>query len=69
MGFVGVFVHQLLQAYGLTLTTAVKTGWLIGLIPIWAALLSALLLGERFGRAKVAGLLLGFAGAAPPAWP
>src|SRR5688572_15077524 len=40
MGFVGIFVHQMLQAYGLTLTTAIRTGWLIGLIPIWSAVLS-----------------------------
>lgn len=64
MGFVGVFVHQLLQAYGLTLTTAVQTGWLIGLIPIWTAVLSALFLGERFGFRKTAGLAVGAAGAA-----
>ncbi len=63
MGFVGVAFHQLLQAYALTLTSAVNTGWLIGLIPIWSAILSGLLLRERFGSAKIAGLLLGFAGA------
>ncbi|MBI4657107.1 MAG: DMT family transporter [Elusimicrobia bacterium] len=44
MGFVGIFVHQILQIHGLTLTTAIRTGWLIGLIPIWSALLSALVL-------------------------
>ena len=63
MGFVGVFVHHMLQAYGLTMTTAVHTGWLIGVIPIWSALLSALLLKERFGPLKLAGLIGGFAGA------
>jgi drug/metabolite transporter (DMT)-like permease len=63
MGFVGVAFHQLLQAHALTLTSAVNTGWLIGLIPLWSAVLSALFLGERFGLAKVAGLLVGFAGA------
>lgn len=64
MGFVGVAFHQLLQAYALTLTSAVKTGWLIGLTPLWSALLSALLLKERFGPVKVLGLALGFLGAA-----
>jgi drug/metabolite transporter (DMT)-like permease len=63
MGFIGIFVHQMLQVYGLTMTSAVHTGWLIGLIPIWSALLAALVLKERFGAAKVAGLALGFAGA------
>jgi drug/metabolite transporter (DMT)-like permease len=64
MGFVGIFLHQMLQAHGLALTTAVHAGWLIGLIPIWSALLSAVVLRERLGSAKVVGLLLGFAGAA-----
>jgi drug/metabolite transporter (DMT)-like permease len=63
MGFVGVFFHQMLQAYGLILTTAVRTGWLISLIPIWSALLSAVILGERFGLNKLTGLMVGFFGA------
>ncbi len=63
MGFVGVAFHQLIQAYALTLTSAVNTGWLIGLTPIWSALLAALLLKERFGARKVSGLAAGFAGA------
>ena len=64
MGFVGVFVHQMLQAHALTLTTAVNTGWLIGLTPVWSALFSAFALKERFGLVKIAGLVLGFLGAA-----
>ena len=63
MGFVGIFIHQLLQAVGLTMSTAVHAGWLVGLIPIWSALLSGLLLKERFGAMKLAGLAGGFAGA------
>src|SRR3954467_7219245 len=49
MGFVGIFLHQMLQVHALTLTTAVRTGWLIGLTPIWSAVLAAVFLGERFG--------------------
>jgi drug/metabolite transporter (DMT)-like permease len=64
MGFVGVFVHQMIQAHALTMTTAVNTGWLIGLTPVWSALLSAWVLRERFGPFKIAGLVLGFLGAA-----
>lgn len=63
IGFDGVFVHQMLQVHGLALTTAVRTGWLIGLIPLWSALLSALLLREAFGVRKVVGLGLGAVGA------
>ncbi|MGA7617015.1 MAG: DMT family transporter [Thermoanaerobaculia bacterium] len=63
MGFIGVFVHQMMQAWALTMTTAVKTGWLIGLIPIWSAILAAIFLHERFGAMKSAGLVFGLAGA------
>lgn len=63
LGFVGVFFHQMIQAHGLILTSAMNTGWLVGLIPIWSALLAALFLRERFSPGKVAGLALGLAGA------
>ena len=63
MGFVGVAFHQMLQAYALTLTSAVHAGWLIGLTPIWSAALAAALLGERLGARKIAGLAIGFFGA------
>ena len=63
MGFVGIFLHQLIQVHGLTLTTAVRTGWLIGLTPIWSAVLAAIFLGERFGSSKIFGLVLGLLGA------
>ena len=63
MGFVGVFVHQMLQSFALTMTSASSTGWLIGVTPIWSALLSAFVLRERFGGWKILGLVAGFAGA------
>ena len=63
MGLVGIFLHQMIQAHGLTLTTAVRTGWLIGLTPIWSAVLATVFLGEGFGRRKVFGLFIGLIGA------
>jgi drug/metabolite transporter (DMT)-like permease len=63
MGFVGVAFHQMLQAYALTLTSAVHAGWLIGVTPIWSAIFAALILHERLGIRKVAGLAVGFTGA------
>ena len=63
MGFVGIFLHQMIQVHGLTLTTAVRTGWLIGVTPIWSAVLAAVFLGERFGPRKIFGLFLGMVGA------
>jgi drug/metabolite transporter (DMT)-like permease len=50
MGFVGIFMHQMLQAHALTLTTAIRTGWLIGLTPIWSALLAAVFLRESLAH-------------------
>jgi len=63
MGFVGVFVHQMLQSYALTMTSATNTGWLIGVTPIWSAVLAAIFLRERFGFWKIVGLVGGFLGA------
>lgn len=63
MGFIGVFVHQMLQSYALTLTSAVHTGWLIAITPIWSAILAAIFLRERFGAWKVLGLIGGTFGA------
>ncbi len=63
MGFVGIFLHQMIQVHGLVLTTAVRTGWLIGVTPIWSAVLAALFLGETFGPRKILGLCVGAVGA------
>ena len=63
MGFIGVALHGLLQAYALQLTTAVNSGWLIGLTPVWSAILAAVHLRERFPPRKLLGLALGFLGA------
>src|SRR5687768_2468835 len=63
MGFIGVALHGLLQAYALQLTSAINSGWLIGLTPIWSAILAALHLRERFPPRKLVGLVLGFLGA------
>lgn len=62
MGGIGIFIHQMLQVYALSMTSAVHAGWLIGFIPIWSAILAALFLGERFGAMKLAGLIVGFGG-------
>lgn len=63
LGFIGIFVHQMIQVHGLQYTTAVRTGWLIGLTPIWSALLAIPVLHERFGIRKLTGLVVGFFGA------
>jgi drug/metabolite transporter (DMT)-like permease len=63
MGFVGIAFHQLLQAFALTMTSATHTGWLVGLTPLWSALLAAIHLREGLGARKALGLATGFFGA------
>jgi drug/metabolite transporter (DMT)-like permease len=62
LGFNGIFVHQLLQVNGLVSTSAINTGWMVALIPIFTALLARLLLREAFGPVKLAGLALAMVG-------
>jgi drug/metabolite transporter (DMT)-like permease len=63
LGLIGVPVHLTLQAYALTLTSAVHSGWLIALNPVFTAILAAIFQRERFPILKTAGVLLGFSGA------
>lgn len=63
-GFLGVFLHLVVQAHALTVTTAVRTGWLVAVIPLWSAILARLFLGEGLGWVRCAGLAVGFGGAA-----
>ncbi len=63
LGVIGLPVHITLQAFALTMTSAVHSGWLIALTPVFTAILAATFLKERFPRLKTAGVLLGFTGA------
>jgi len=63
LGILGLPVHLALQAWALTLTSAVHSGWLITLNPVFTSTLAALVLRERFPPAKAGGLALGLAGA------
>lgn len=63
MGFIGVFIHQSLQAHALTMTSAVSTGWLVGVTPVWSVILAALIHRVLPGRLQLAGIVIGFVGA------
>jgi drug/metabolite transporter (DMT)-like permease len=63
LGALGIPVHLGLQAVALTMTSAVHSGWLVALIPVFTAILSAIFLGERFPALKTAGVVTGFLGA------
>ena len=62
LAFVGIAGHNLLQAYGLLYTTAINTGWIIAIQPIFITLSARLFLGEKVTWRRVAGILLGFSG-------
>ncbi len=63
LGLLGIPLHLSLQAYALTLTSAVHGGWLIALNPVFTAILAAIFLRERFPPLKTAGVVVGFLGA------
>jgi drug/metabolite transporter (DMT)-like permease len=58
----GVVNVQLLQAWSLLHTSANHAGWLVGTMPMIVAAMTALFMGERIGKLRSLGFLLGFAG-------
>lgn len=63
LGLNGITVHQLLQANGLVTTSAINSGWIVALTPVFTALLARLILREPFGWVRVLGLALATCGA------
>ena len=59
---VGIAGHNLLQAYGLLYTTAINTGWIIAIQPIFIALSARMFLREEMTWRKIVGIFLGFLG-------
>jgi drug/metabolite transporter (DMT)-like permease len=55
---------QLCSAYGISLMAAGRAAIVAFTMPVWAALLSSLVLGEALTRNKIAGLLFGVGGLA-----
>lgn len=55
-------VGYLLQYVGMNYATAAQAALFINLSAIWVAVLSPRLLGERFSKMKIVGVLLGLAG-------
>jgi drug/metabolite transporter (DMT)-like permease len=55
-------VHLLLQAFGLRLTTAIRTGWIIAFIPIMIAVGARVVLGKRLAPLGWLGVAIGAAG-------
>ena len=62
LGFLGVFLHHLLQANALRYTSAGAAGWLVAIIPVFTAILAAVILRERLSVTAVLGLLIALGG-------
>ena len=62
LAIVGVSGHTLLQAYGLLYTTAINTGWLIAIIPIFITIVARFFLREPITLRKIGGIILGLLG-------
>lgn len=58
LGFLGITLHQWLQATGLKTASATTTSWTIATIPVFVTLLGWLFLGERLRVNRAIGILL-----------
>ncbi|HEX6850701.1 MAG TPA: DMT family transporter [Candidatus Polarisedimenticolaceae bacterium] len=63
LALMGVVAQTWLQSQALLWTTVQNSGWLVTMIPLFTAVLSAAFLGERFPLAKIAGTAVGLSGA------
>lgn len=62
LGFLGITFHQWLQVTGLVTAKATTTAWIITTIPIFIALLARVMLKERLGWDRIAGILIATVG-------
>ncbi|NOY98938.1 MAG: DMT family transporter [Chloroflexi bacterium] len=58
LGFLGITWHQWLQSNGLVTAQASTTAWIVATTPVFMALLGWLVLKERLGWMRVAGIAL-----------
>src|SRR5258706_9066043 len=62
LGFIGVTLHQWLQATGLITAAATTTAWIVATIPVFSPLLGWLVLKEKLGAIPLGRLLTAAAG-------
>jgi len=60
LSIVGVSGHTLLQAYALLYTTAINTGWLVAIMPVFITIAARFYLRELITWGKIGGIALGF---------
>jgi drug/metabolite transporter (DMT)-like permease len=62
LAIVGISGDTLLQAYGLLYTSAINTGWIVAIMPIFITIAARLFLGEKITARRMIGILVGFFG-------
>ncbi len=62
LGLVGITFHQWLQSTALVTSRASTSGWIVATTPIFMAVLGRVVLKERLGVARAAGIALAAAG-------
>lgn len=62
LGFLGITFHQWLQSNALQTSEASTTAWIVSTTPVFMALLGWIVLNEKLGWVKIAGILLAFVG-------
>ncbi len=62
LGLVGITFHQWLQSTALVTARASTSGWIVATTPIFMAVLGWIVLKERLGAARAAGIALAAAG-------
>ena len=62
LGFLGITFHQWLQSNALQTSEASTTAWIVSTTPVFMALLGWIVLKEKLGWVKIAGILLAFVG-------
>ncbi|MFN9101462.1 MAG: EamA family transporter, partial [Betaproteobacteria bacterium] len=67
--FLGNFLFSICMLYGVALTSALAAGVFTVMLPVSAALVGVLVLGERFGMAHVAAFALAMLGLLLATWP
>jgi drug/metabolite transporter (DMT)-like permease len=58
IGITSLLLHQLFLAYGIVTTTATNTSLILGLNPLFTALLASIFIREKFTIRKTAGFPL-----------
>jgi len=62
LGFIGITFHQWLQSNALVTSQASTSAWIITTTPVFMAILGRLVLGERLGLQRLAGIMVAAAG-------